>query len=153
MSGEKNCGFITVITKKANVDLVVYATMRWDKLYVVIAEPWNWVMSWVDMLPHSSLVTLLEKHFFPRWLQVLGTWLSGPNPNYYEVTSWYQGWKTLFPQQLLSDSTVKGITNVYLCDLDSGINYVSYFLGIIPDFLFVITDGQQLTISTIVNYE
>lgn len=64
-------------------------------------------MSWVDMLPHSSLVTLLEKHFFPRWLQVLGTWLSGPNPNYYEVTSWYQGWKTLFPQQLLSDTTVK----------------------------------------------
>ena len=110
-------------------------------------------MSWVDMLPHSSLVTLLEKHFFPRWLQVLGTWLSGPNPNYYEVTSWYQGWKTLFPQQLLSDSTVKGITDVYLCDLDSKINYMSYFVGIIPDFLLLITDGQQLTISTVVNYE
>jgi len=74
-------------------------------------------MSWVDMLPHNSLVTLLEKHFFPRWLQVLGTWLSGPNPNYYEVTSWYQGWKALFPQQLLTDSTVKGINNVYLCTL------------------------------------
>ena len=65
-------------------------------------------MSWVDLLPHCSLVTLLDKHFFPRWLQVLGTWLSGPNPNYYEVTSWYQGWKALFPQQLLSDGSVKG---------------------------------------------
>jgi len=72
------------------------------------------MMSWVDMLPHSSLVTLLEKHFFPRWLQVLGTWLSGPNPNYYEVTSWYQGWKALFPQQLLADSTIKGTNNIHL---------------------------------------
>jgi len=76
-----------------------------------VTDSWNWVMSWVDMIPHSSLVTLLEKHFFPRWLQVLGTWLSGPDPNYYEVTSWYQGWKALFPQQLLSDSTVKGISS------------------------------------------
>jgi len=71
-------------------------------------------MSWVDMLPHSSFVTLLEKHFFPRWLQVLGTWLSGPNPNYYEVTSWYQGWKALFPQQLLADTTIKGTYNIHL---------------------------------------
>jgi len=89
---------------------VLVACDEWN----VVAEPWNWVMSWVDMLPQSSLVTLLDKHFFPRWLQVLGTWLSGPNPNYYEVTSWYQGWKALFPQQLLSDSTVKGIVNKYL---------------------------------------
>jgi len=86
-----------------------------DVSYTAVTDPWKWVMSWVDMLPQTSLVTLLEKHFFPRWLQVLGTWLSGPNPNYYEVTSWYQGWKALFPQQLLSDSAVKGILIMYIC--------------------------------------
>jgi len=94
-------------------------------------------MSWVDMLPHNSLITLLEKHFFPRWLQVLGTWLSGPNPNYYEVTSWYQGWKTLFPQQLLSDSTVKGNGDVYLCNLVSVVNCMSHAISFIPVFLLL----------------
>jgi len=84
-------------------------------------------MSWGDMLPHSSLVTLLDKHFFPRWLQVLGTWLSGPNTNYYEVTSWYQGWKALFPQQLLSDSTVKGIYHVCLYVYASLCQVLIYF--------------------------
>jgi tuftelin-interacting protein 11 len=72
-------------------------------------EPWNWVMSWLDMMPLVSMVALLEKSFFPRWLQVLGNWLAGPNPNYYEITSWYQGWKALFPEQLLTDNTIKGL--------------------------------------------
>ena len=89
-------------------------------------------MSWVDMLPHSSLVTLLEKHFFPRWLQVLGTWLSGPNPNYYEVTSWYQGWKALFPQQLLSDSTVKGSSDIHIVSVKKRATVFSIFIFFVP---------------------
>jgi tuftelin-interacting protein 11 len=80
-----------------------------DSLLIIVSvEPWQWVMSWLDMMPLVSMVALLEKSFFPRWLQVLGNWLSGPNPNYYEITSWYQGWKALFPEQLLADSAVKG---------------------------------------------
>lgn len=29
-----------------------------------------WVMDWEGMISVSSLVGLLEKHFFPKWLQV-----------------------------------------------------------------------------------
>jgi len=111
--------------------------LNFDVPYVV-TEPWNWVMSWVDMIPHTSFVTLLEKQFFPRWLQVLGTWLSGPSPNYYEVTSWYQGWKALFSQQLLADSTVKGTCNVRLRKL-SGSDLFCCVIFIFKDVLvFVI---------------
>lgn len=31
-----------------------------------------WVMDWEGMISVSSLVGLLEKHFFPKWLQVGG---------------------------------------------------------------------------------
>ena len=64
-------------------------------------------MLWQDIVPHVSFVAILEKNFFPRWLHVLGAWLM-TNPNYDEVTKWYIGWKSLFPEQLLADATIKG---------------------------------------------
>lgn len=89
--------------------LVALLHLALDSINVCcIAEPWNWVISWLDMMPLTSIITLLEKNFFPRWLQVLGAWLSQPNPNFYEVTSWYQGWKTIIPEQLLADPVIKG---------------------------------------------
>ena len=33
-------------------------------------EPFNWVMDWESMLSLSSLMSLLDKNFFPKWLQV-----------------------------------------------------------------------------------
>ncbi|GFY44287.1 tuftelin-interacting protein 11 [Trichonephila inaurata madagascariensis] len=57
-------------------------------------DVWNWVMAWVDMMPEPCMVTLLEKNFFPKWLQVLFTWLTH-SPNYEEVTKWYTGWKSI----------------------------------------------------------
>lgn len=33
-------------------------------------EPFNWVMDWEGMLSLSSMVGLLDKHFFNKWLQV-----------------------------------------------------------------------------------
>lgn len=67
---------------------------------------WNWVMAWEDMCPPSSMASLLEKTFFPQWLQVLCTWLQH-NPNYEEVTKWYLGWKSLFSETLLSETLVR----------------------------------------------
>ncbi|CAH1799129.1 unnamed protein product [Owenia fusiformis] len=69
-------------------------------------DPWNWVMSWHDMLPITSMTTILEKAFFPKWLQVLATWLAS-NPDYNEVTKWYQGWKTMFSDALKAEPIVK----------------------------------------------
>ncbi|XP_060106869.1 tuftelin-interacting protein 11 [Heteronotia binoei] len=65
-----------------------------------------WVMDWEGMISVSSLVGLLEKHFFPKWLQVLCSWLSN-NPNYEEITKWYLGWKSMFSDQVLAHPSVK----------------------------------------------
>ncbi|XP_054852639.1 tuftelin-interacting protein 11 [Eublepharis macularius] len=65
-----------------------------------------WVMDWEGMVSSSSLVGLLEKHFFPKWLQVLCSWLSN-NPNYEEITKWYLGWKSMFSDQVLAHPSIK----------------------------------------------
>lgn len=66
-------------------------------------------MAWKDMLPTANLASLLERFFFPKWLQVLCTWLSS-NPNYDEVTKWYTGWKSMLSEQLLAMPAIKGNT-------------------------------------------
>lgn len=42
-------------------------------------DAFYWVMDWEGMISVSSLVGLLEKHFFPKWLQVgfIWVWLCG----------------------------------------------------------------------------
>lgn len=35
-----------------------------------VLEPFNWVMDWEGMLSVSTMVGLLDKNFFPKWLQV-----------------------------------------------------------------------------------
>ncbi|KAF7240762.1 Tuftelin-interacting protein 11 [Varanus komodoensis] len=65
-----------------------------------------WVVDWEGMISVSSLVGLLEKHFFPKWLQVLCSWLSN-NPNYEEITKWYLGWKSMFSDQVLAHPSIK----------------------------------------------
>lgn len=71
-----------------------------------LLDPFNWVMDWECMLSVSSMVGLLDKNFFPKWLQVLCSWLSN-NPNYEEITKWYLGWKGLLSENLLSHPLVK----------------------------------------------
>ena len=53
-------------------------------------EPWHWTMSWVDIVPLSSMAALLERSFFPRWLRVLDAWLKA-DPNMEEIPEWYTG--------------------------------------------------------------
>ncbi|CAD5111827.1 unnamed protein product [Dimorphilus gyrociliatus] len=66
----------------------------------------NSVMTWIDLMPINSMVPLLERHFFPRWLQTLCHWLN-QHPNYDEVSRWYMGWKNIFPRVLLEISAVR----------------------------------------------
>uniref|UniRef100_H0XL48 Tuftelin-interacting protein 11 n=1 Tax=Otolemur garnettii TaxID=30611 RepID=H0XL48_OTOGA len=65
-----------------------------------------WVIHWKGMIFVSGLVGLLEKHFFPKWLQVLCSWLSN-SPNYEEITKWYMGWKSMIFYQVLAHSSIK----------------------------------------------
>jgi len=66
----------------------------------------TWTFNFQGLIPLPSLVTLLEKHFFPKWLQALSTWLNG-NPDFDEVTKWYTGWKSLFSESLLRNSFIQ----------------------------------------------
>ncbi|GAB4821104.1 hypothetical protein N2152v2_008150 [Parachlorella kessleri] len=69
-------------------------------------EPFQWVMAWQDVMPPGQLVSLLEQFFFPQWHAVLRHWLAN-SPNYDEVTRWYLGWKSQFPEDLLDHERVR----------------------------------------------
>ncbi|XP_071447563.1 tuftelin-interacting protein 11 [Hetaerina americana] len=69
-------------------------------------DQWNWVMEWVDLIPLHIMTTLLEKFFFPKWLQLLSLWLSH-SPNYDEVTNWYMGWKGMLSDAFLAQPQIK----------------------------------------------
>ena len=69
-------------------------------------EPWNWIISWSDLVPVSNFVALLEKSFFTKWLKFLSVWLNS-TPNYEQVSQWYIEWKSLFSEKLLKHPNVK----------------------------------------------
>lgn len=73
-------------------------------------DAWEWVMLWLDIIPPVSMVKILTENFFPKWMRTLSTWLSS-NPNFDEVTKWYLEWKARFPEQLLSDVSIKSCWN------------------------------------------
>ncbi|CAH0560606.1 unnamed protein product [Brassicogethes aeneus] len=69
-------------------------------------DPWHWVMDWQDMLSIVNMTLILDKFFFPRWLQTLAVWLNH-NPNYTQVTEWYSGWKRMLSEELLAQPSIK----------------------------------------------
>ncbi|CAH1395223.1 unnamed protein product [Nezara viridula] len=69
-------------------------------------DSWNWVMDWVEVIPPQIMADVLEKSFFPKWLQVLTMWLNMA-PNYDQVTEWYSGWKSLIPPALRDQQQIK----------------------------------------------
>ncbi|XP_050443054.1 tuftelin-interacting protein 11 [Adelges cooleyi] len=70
-------------------------------------DNWNWVNTWVDLLPLPTLVSLLEQHFFPKWLKTLTMWIN-MNPNHEQISNWYTGWKSLMPASIVEHPTIKG---------------------------------------------
>ena len=71
-------------------------------------DQWNWVYDWKDLISSYTMASLLDKFFFPKWLQVLGLWLNH-TPNYDQVTNWYTGWKSMLSEKLLMEPLVKGM--------------------------------------------
>ncbi|XP_023335481.1 tuftelin-interacting protein 11 [Eurytemora carolleeae] len=66
---------------------------------------WHAVVDWTGLVPPAALADIIAVNFFPRWLQVLAAWLNS-NPNYTEVTAWYQGWKGVIPTPILAHPRV-----------------------------------------------
>ncbi|OMP14147.1 hypothetical protein COLO4_00251, partial [Corchorus olitorius] len=66
------------------------ANQKWDEF--------DWVMSWISVIPIHVMVDLLLKFFFTRWLLVLYDRLLCSNCKLEaeEVINWYIGWKGTF---------------------------------------------------------
>jgi len=76
-------------------------------------DQWNWVYEWKELIPVHIMAGLLDKFFFPKWLQVLALWLNH-SPNYDQVTTWYMGWKGMLNDKLLVEPVIKGML---YCDI------------------------------------
>ncbi|EDV31907.1 uncharacterized protein Dana_GF14307 [Drosophila ananassae] len=69
-------------------------------------ELWNQVWEWHELIDPMYMALLLDKHFFPRWMQVLVLWLN-QSPDYAEISRWYTGWKSMFTEAVLREPSVK----------------------------------------------
>ena len=69
-------------------------------------QPWYWFRDWEDLLSVTAQLAILEKCFFPRWFQALGSWLSS-NPVHTEVVAWYKGWRDLIPKRIVNHPQIQ----------------------------------------------
>ncbi|KPM11928.1 tuftelin-interacting protein 11-like protein [Sarcoptes scabiei] len=83
---------------------------------------WNWVSSWISIVSFNTIVSILERHFFPKWLNVLYVWLGSGSANFNEISSWYQGWKTLMGDRMINHPTIKEFLRKALIMMDHAVN-------------------------------
>eukprot|EP00894_Picocystis_sp_ML_P002096 jgi/Pico_ML_1/52613/g3293.t1 len=76
-------------------------------------EPLKWIMEWDGLASSRQLSYLFARFLFPEWLEVLYEWLVS-NPDFDEVSSWYLGWKSLFPEDVLANDVIRQSFNVAL---------------------------------------
>ncbi|EDW54403.1 septin-interacting protein 1 [Drosophila sechellia] len=69
-------------------------------------ELWHQVWEWHELIDPMYMAQLLDRHFFPRWMQVLVVWLN-QSPDYAEISRWYTGWKSMLSEPLLREPSVK----------------------------------------------
>lgn len=68
-------------------------------------ECWHQVWEWNEIVPKVLMIQLLEKFFFPKWMQTLVLWLN-QQPNLEQVSRWYTGWKSMFSPDLLQHPSI-----------------------------------------------
>ncbi|XP_036321564.1 septin-interacting protein 1 isoform X1 [Rhagoletis pomonella] len=69
-------------------------------------ELWNQVWEWYELLTTQQMAQLLDKYFFPKWMQVLVLWLN-QSPDFAEISRWYTGWKSMLTEDILREPTIK----------------------------------------------
>ena len=58
----------------------------------IFIEPFHWVMEWEDIITQQHFISLLEKHFFPRWIQVCREDMSFNSPRLWAGSHWSVQW-------------------------------------------------------------
>ncbi|XP_058818106.1 septin-interacting protein 1 [Topomyia yanbarensis] len=69
-------------------------------------EIFNQVWEWNELISTIQMASMLDKYFFPKWIQTLVLWLN-QSPNFDQVTRWYQGWKSQFTDDIIRQTNVK----------------------------------------------
>ena len=110
-------------------------------------EPLQQVFQWVDAIRPSIFSQLLEKEFFPKWLDILHLQLVQTDANFEGVAQWYSFWKRSFPEDI---QTMPGVTRGFTRGLQ--LMNTAYELGPdapaklqLPDFRAEISGSRQGT--------
>ncbi len=64
-------------------------------------------MDWCELIQVHTMAALLDRFFFPKWLQALSVWLN-MNPDFDQVSTWFSGWKTMIPDNIKAQPQIKG---------------------------------------------
>lgn len=71
-------------------------------------EAFRWTTRWRQLVPDANFLALLLGEFFPKWHRTLLMWLTSRNGcDYSEVSAWYTGWKSLFPEDLVNNPHIR----------------------------------------------
>jgi hypothetical protein len=65
-------------------------------------ETFERVMDWAEVLPERHFAEMLRTEFYPRWRTTLEHWLLHVDEAALsEIQTWYEGWQSLVPKNLL----------------------------------------------------
>jgi tuftelin-interacting protein 11 len=68
-------------------------------------EVFNQVWEWNEVVSPITMANILDKYFFPKWMQTLVLWLNQA-PNFDEISRWYTGWKALLSEAVLKQTNI-----------------------------------------------
>lgn len=76
---------------------------------------------WSELISSKQISEILMQNFFPRFIEIFKLWLS-QSPKIEELLKWYEGWKKVFSNKNLLDSSLD-IQNVFKIVLTMLNNY------------------------------
>ncbi|OAV99710.1 hypothetical protein PTTG_00501 [Puccinia triticina 1-1 BBBD Race 1] len=70
-------------------------------------RPFQVMLNWCQLISNQEILDqLLTNEFFSKWIDTLWIWLTSPSANGDQIGEWYNWWKSLFPESLLSDRSI-----------------------------------------------
>ncbi|KAH9471505.1 hypothetical protein MJO29_002709 [Puccinia striiformis f. sp. tritici] len=70
-------------------------------------RPFQVMLNWCQLITNQEMLNqLLTNEFFTKWIDTLWIWLTSPSANPDQIGEWYNWWKSLFPDYLLTDRSI-----------------------------------------------